>query len=570
MKNIIQLILTVFVIAGCANKEPNKDLSEEFTLIHNGEIITMENAPGSMVESVVTKDELIVYTGLLEEAKKRYPNAQSIDLKGKTMIPGLIEPHLHPGLGALLLPMHWLTPEDWDLGSVKKVKATKSKSEFLSNVQAITKDWKPGDDVVKIFGYSQFFHGDIHKKELDSVTSEVPIVIFHRSFHENIFNSAGLTYYGYNRENMDDHQADFDKGIVVEAFQILDFIYKRYAPRITVEQWADGINQTLTLLKENGVTTAHDPGGSMGTTPEQMVKTYEIFDQEPVRCFLSVDVRHSFATGGIEATLASIEELSKKNTKNIMINKNQVKLFLDGGMFSQAMVLSEPYTDGHEGEYITEPDALYELWKPFWEKRISAHIHVNGDAAVDELFIIIKKLQKESPWSEHRTVFEHFGVSRPEQTVTMKELGISASVNVYYPVALSDNFTETGAGPASRSHYFSRNASLVANDIRATYHSDFPMAPPSPLYLAWCAINRVTQSGNVVGPEERVTPYQALKAITIDAAYNIQQENNIGSITVGKIADFTILKENPLTVDPLKFKDIKVEAVVFEGQFFNN
>ncbi len=568
MKRISTILLAISFMASCGKKEASQESIAKYTIYHNGEIITMENESNPTVESVVTKGDVIVYTGMLKDAKNQYPKVQSFDLKGKTMLPGLIEPHFHPGLGAILLPMHWLTPEDWDLGSVKKVEATKNKNEFLTKVKTLVNDWSPGDSVINIFGYSQFFHGSIYKRELDSISSEVPIVIFHRSFHENILNSAGLEYFGYNRDNMDDHQADFDKGIVVEAFQLLDFIYKRWAPKVSIEQWEDGMNQVLTLMKENGITTSHDPGGSMGITPEQLAKTYELFENKPARCYISIDVRPSFVTGGIDGSLSAIKKLAETNTNNIIANENQIKLFIDGGMFSQAMMLSKPYTDGHKGEYITTPSALYDLWKPFWNKKISAHIHVNGDAAVDDLFAIIIKLQEESPWPEHRTVFEHFGVSRPQQSEEMKKLGISASVNAYYPIALSENFAQTGVGPKERSHYFSRNGSLVKNDIKTSFHSDFPMAPPSPLYLAWCAVNRVTQNGNVVGPEEKVTPYQALKAITIDAAYSIKKENTIGSITPGKKADFTILNNNPLTVAPMKIKDVEVKWVVFEGAIF--
>jgi len=568
MKFNIILLLLIITLIGCEQEQSNADNQRNTTIFHNGTIITMEGDSPQYVEAVVERDGKISFVGKLSDAQAKYPNAKEHNLNGNTMLPGLIDNHLHLGLGAFLLPLNWITPEDWTLVDGEKIEASESKEEFLANLQKLVDEFDPKDKIIEVFGYSQYFHGSIYKTDLDRISKDVPINLFHRSFHENIFNSAGLEYFGYTPENMDDPQADFDKGLVLESFQNLDFLYQRWLPKVSIDDWRTGLSQVSDLLLQNGITTIHGPGGFVGATQEQIDVTYQEFDEVAARSYFSLDIRPTYYEGGFEHSINEINKAYEMNTPHIVFQKNQIKLFIDGGMFGQQMMLTEPYTDGHHGEYLTEPDALYNMWKPFWERRIDAHIHVNGDLALDDLFEIVERLQEESPWDEHRTIFEHFGVSRPEQSKRIAELGINVSTNPYYAIALGENFTNTGVGPASRSHYFSRSGSLAKNNLPFSLHSDFPMAPPSPLYLMWSAVNRITPDGNVVGPEEKITAYQALKGVTLNAALSIQKENIIGSIAVGKIADFTILEENPLTIDPMKIKDIGVHSVIFEGTEF--
>ncbi len=570
MNRNFTLVLLLLIVLSCSKTQKNNDTSLNAIIYHGGDIITMEGSPGETAEAVVTINDSIAFVGNKNEAESNYPMAEKYDLKGSVLLPGLIDNHLHPALGAVLMPLHWITPEDWQLADGRKVEATLGKEDFLMEVKKLVDAFKPEDQIVQIFGYSQFFHGEIYKKDLDEISTTVPINIFHRSFHENIFNSVGLDFYGYTRENMDDPQADFDKGLILEEFQQLDFLYQRWLPKLTLDSWKNGLEETTELMLQNGVTSVHGPGGFLGATPEQIDIMYEVFAKSPSRSYFSADVRPSYFESGYEGSMAYMVKTAERNDEHIIFFTDQIKLFIDGGMFSQLMMLTEPYTDGHEGEYITNPDVLFELWLPFWKNNIDSHIHINGDQGVDDLLNIVERLQAEYPRENHRTVIEHFGVSRADQAGKMKALGITASVNPYYVNALGENFAETGVGPASRAHYFARSGSLAKNDIPFSLHSDFPMAPPAPLYLMWCAVNRLGQSGNVIGSEEKVTPYQALRAVTIDAAYAIKQENVIGSISVGKKADFTILDKNPLKVDPLAIKDIKVKSVVFNGVLVNN
>ena len=195
------------------------------------------------------------------------------------------------------------------------------------------------------------------------------------------------------------------------------------------------------------------------------------------------------------------------------------------------------------------------------------HVHVNGDKGVEKLIEILKKRQAEYPREDHRFTIVHFANSTDEQVKELKKLGVIISVNPYYVTGFGEKFGEIGLGE-ERSHSMVRLATVEKEDISISLHSDLPMAPSDPLFLAWSAVTRQTNEGSVLRPDLVLSREAALKAITIDAAYSWQQEDNLGSIKVGKVANFTILEQDPYQVDINKLKDIPIYATVFESKLF--
>jgi predicted amidohydrolase YtcJ len=151
----------------------------------------------------------------------------------------------------------------------------------------------------------------------------------------------------------------------------------------------------------------------------------------------------------------------------------------------------------------------------------------------------------------------------------MHSLGIDASLLPYYLYALGDAYATHGFGPEKAAH-ISSSGSMIKNNIIVSLHSDFCMSPSNPLNCAWVAVNRIGQiSRQVLGPEERLTVFQAMRAITLGAAYTLGLENEIGSIKAGKKADFTILAEDPFKIDPMKIREIKITDKIFNGKCYN-
>lgn len=221
---------------------------------------------------------------------------------------------------------------------------------------------------------------------------------------------------------------------------------------------------------------------------------------------------------------------------------------------------------GHHGEWIIEPEELERRAKLFWDAGYQIHIHVNGDLGADVVLATLKKRMQEAPRIDHRFVVVHFANSNEQQIAELSKNGAIFSVNPYYPVGFADKYAE-GLG-SERADLMVRNASILKHTPHLSFHSDLPMAPSDPLFLAWSGVNRITPSGRIAGPEQRISVDAALRAITIEAAYSWRKEDLIGSIQTGKIANFTILEQDPYKVDPTKLKDIPIWGTIFEGRIF--
>ena len=173
---------------------------------------------------------------------------------------------------------------------------------------------------------------------------------------------------------------------------------------------------------------------------------------------------------------------------------------------------------------------------------------------------------KENPRQDHRFVVVHFASSNEQQIAKIGRLGAIVSANPYYTTAFANKY-EPALGEYRADHMV-RSASVLKVTPHLSFHSDLPMAPSDPLYLAWTAVNRITTSGRVAAPEQRISVDAAMRAVTIEAAYSWRQEDFIGSIKPGKIANFTVLEADPYRVDPKKLKDVPVWGTVFEGRVF--
>jgi predicted amidohydrolase YtcJ len=177
----------------------------------------------------------------------------------------------------------------------------------------------------------------------------------------------------------------------------------------------------------------------------------------------------------------------------------------------------------------------------------------------------LEKLQQESPRYDHRLSVHHFAYSEIPQVEQLAHLGGIISSNPFYLHVLGEQYSKVGVGE-ERSSEMARGRSVLDNHVNLSFHSDAPMAPASPLLLAWAAVNRTGLTGKVLGSQEKVTVEEALRAITIGAAFDMGKEKEMGSIEVGKRANFAVLDDNPLTTEPRLLKDIVVRATVVDGR----
>ena len=320
----------------------------------------------------------------------------------------------------------------------------------------------------------------------------------------------------------------------------------------------------------HGVTAYNEPGAIV--TPE-MWKLYEQIlgaDNAPMYATFLADGRGIVDKVGLDGALDAVEETvaiaPQESGKKLMFFPKQIKLFADGAIISQLMQMKEPYTDGHHGEWIIPPPELEKRAKLFWDAGYQIHVHVNGDKGLDVVLATLERRMKENPRQDHRFVVVHFANSNKEQIAKIGKLGAIVSANPYYTTAFADKYAD-GLGQ-ERADHMVRSASVLKVTPHLSFHSDLPMAPSDPLYLAWTAVNRITVSGRVAAPEQRISVDAALRGVTIEAAYSWRKEDLIGSIKPGKIANLTVLEADPYNVDPKKLKDIPVWGTVFEGKVF--
>jgi hypothetical protein len=346
-------------------------------------------------------------------------------------------------------------------------------------------------------------------------------------------------------------------------FAVLPYIANMVA---TPERLKAGLELTRDYMHSNGITIGNEPGGILSEPVQDAVNAVFSSPDMPFRWSFTVDAKSMVAKYADDAqVIAETENLSSWYGGMTSLAPNLAKLFADGAIYSLLMQVRDPYLDGHKGEWMMDEDAFDRAFRIYWDAGYQLHIHVNGDRGLDRVLNTLEANLRRNPRYDHRTVLVHFAVSAPDQVERIKTLGAIVSGNPYYVTALADQYSDVGLGP-KRAQSMVRLGDVTRSNIPWSLHSDMPMAPADPLFLMWCAVNRTTASGEVAGPEQRVGAELALRGVTIDAAHSLRLENEIGSIVPGKRANFTILAENPLAVEPMKIRDVKVWGTVMEGR----
>lgn len=567
MRFLLLAFFAIFLFVACDSSNKSQmtvDPSDTATIYRGGEILTMEGVLPVYAEAVVVDKEEILFVGALRDAKGAYPNAQDYNLEGKVMMPGFIEPHVHPSIASTVLPNTIIAPHDWALPDGIE-KGVKTKSEYRKRLTDALKDQKK-DEIFLTWGYHQLWHGELSREELNQLAGDQPVGIIHRSFHEFYVNDAAIKLLGLKEGDFAQHpQVNWDKGHFYEGGWMA--VVPKIGPVLfNPVKLGKGMAMMRQLVLDNGITTIAEPGFPSTSFFFEYALYKQALEASPFDVFLIPNgTRLYHSQGGNEEALSFIDSVENYNAGNLRFLPNQIKLFADGAIYSQLMQMKDGYTDGHEGEWMTPLQLLENQIQFYWSKGYKIHVHANGDLGIQELIDFVEPLYEANPF-DHRFTLHHMGYFTSDQADQMAALRMEASVNPFYLWALSDKYSEFGLGE-ERAESLVRINSLAERDIPISFHSDFSMAPLSPLTLAWVAANRVTAGGNEVSQEERVTPYQAMRAITIDAARTLNLEESIGSIAVGKRANFVMLESDPLKVDPMDIKDVGVVGTVFGGAF---
>jgi predicted amidohydrolase YtcJ len=522
--------------------------------------------------AVAVREGRIVEVGTLKTLQpwlERFPHTIDDQFADRVLLPGFVDPHLHPSMAAMLLPMHFVTALEWRLPWETVVPVTSAEG-FLERLAALHQSLDDPNEPLFVWGYHPLWHGELRRPQLDSLVADRPVVIWHRSFHEIILNSKALEWLGIDQQDIGAKaQIDWEGGRFFENG--LGYAIAKLNPHLfAADRHRSGLERLKLVAHAGGATTLGDMAVGIFDFEREWQGSLEALDNDttPFRvAMVPAVMRVVAATGSSDAAAEFIASLPERNTHRLRFGK-RVKLFTDGAFFSLLAQVQEPgYLDGHQGEWLTAPEQYLEMARRYWNEGYAIHVHCTGDLGLELALDTLDRLQWERPRFDHEYTIEHFGFATPEQVSRIATLGARVSANVHYLHELSTVYARHGVG-TERANQMARLASCVNAGIRVALHSDFPMAPARPLHNAWVAATRMNHEEVVVAPRERLSIEQALRAITIDAAYMLGLQNEVGSVRAGKRADFAVLDEDPFAVGAEGLRELKVEATVFEGRVF--
>jgi len=542
-------------------------------------VITMDpdHDAGTAAPAVAVAGGLITAVGHLDEL--RHLGDVDDTFADAVVLPGLIDQHLHPILGAATLMTEVIAIEDWVLPG-RTFRAADGAADYRRRLADADRRLTNPEEWLVSWGYHRLWHGDLDRSVLDTISRTRPIVIWQRSCHEWYLNSAAIAKLGLSAGQMAGHgpasaMVDFDAGHWWEAG--MNLLLPALAPVVmTADRLGAGLRQLVAYLRSGGVTAINEPGIMWAVEPWDLYQQILGSSETPFTSTFLVDAR-SQADAGMDpaAAVADAEaQVARAATGKVRLLPKHVKLFADGAIISQLMQMREPYLDDsghpdlcHHGEWMMQPETFRAFFRAYWAAGWQPHVHVNGDAGLDLVLDAVEECLTTYPRDDHRTVIVHFANSTEEQVDRIARLGCIVSANPYYPVGFADQYAAHGLG-SDRADTMVRAASVLRRGIPLSLHSDLPMGPAAPLALASFAVNRRTPAGRVVAPEQRISVHEALRAVTIGAAHSWRLEHEVGSITPGKAATFTVLAEDPYLVDPEGLADIPVLGTVYAGRWF--
>ncbi len=525
-------------------------------------------------EAVAVRGGHIVEVGTLATMAPwldRHPHVVDDTYADAVLLPGLIDPHLHPSMAALLLPMHFTTALAWDL-PWDRIEALRTPEAFRARLVDLHRRL-PADEPLFAWGHHPIWHGDVDRTSLNTVSDSRPIVVWHRGYHSLVVNDACLDWMGLDREAAARHpQIDLDRGAFFENG--LAVANRQFRPHLlAADRFRRGLDRLRRVIHLGGHTTIGDAAVGMYGLDHEWDHLTAVIEQDdtPFRVQLMPMPTANRRTEGdpAQALTEWMTSLRARNTHRLRFG-DHVKLFADGGFFAELMMLSPPgFLDGHEGEWLTPPPVFDDLAETAWRAGLQIHVHTTGDLGVELALSTLERLQRAFPRPTGAVgfTFEHLGICTPEQVTRMAAVGARASVNVYYVHELARAFADHAIG-YERASQMSRLGSLERAGVPFALHSDFTMAPARPLLNAWVAANRICESGEVMAPTERATLDAALAAVTVNAARMLGLEHEIGTLRAGKRADLVALDADPWEVGPEGLADIGVVGTVFEGRAF--
>ncbi|MCD0489124.1 amidohydrolase [Pedobacter sp. MC2016-14] len=535
------------------------------TIYTNGKIITVD-AANTIAEAVAVKDGKIIAVGTLKEVEKvKGADATIVDLKGKTLVPGFIDGHSHfMGLSRSALVNVGSPP----MGEVKNI------AELVARIQAFQREKKiPAGEWIDAYGYDQDqLEEKRHprKEDLDAAFPNNPVTITNINGHMSVSNSYALKVSGITAKTENPAGGAIERqkgnneptGLLQEGATRL---LKRPAkPAATFEEQLKDLKEKQLYYASNGITTAQDGYTSF----ESLSLLKKAADKKAL--FIDIEVLPGYPT--LDKVIA--DPAYKFGVLENHLKLAGTKLVADGSpqgktaFFSKSYLVEVPGCNHDEctGFPNINQQQFNDAIQKAFKNNIRPFVHCNGDATIDMYLKAIETANHDLNTNSNgrRPVTIHSQFVRADQLDSYKKLGIIAAMFSNHAYFWGDVHTRN-LGP-ERANFLSPLKTAIKKGVVATNHTDYPVTPINQIFLLWTSVVRESRSGKTIGADERLTPLEGLRAITINGAYEYQEEQSKGSIEKGKLADFAILSGDLTTVDPSKIKDLVVLETIKEGK----
>ena len=561
-------LITLFTVAvsGCMSIKSAQQQSTE-KLFYGGSILTMEGMQPKYAEALLVKDGKIVFVGSKQQAE-RLANAQVqyINLNNKTLLPSFIDAHSHVNM----VGFHQMVANLYPMpdGSVSDI----------NSLVKVMNTWKTQNPaVIKMMGGWILGNGydDAQLSEqrhptasdLDRVSKDQPVMILHQSGHLASVNHKALELLNFNQNTPNpeggvirrEANSNVPNGVLEESalFTAIGSIFKDVPPQVMFQIAQKGIDAYV----KNGFTTVQEGRADQGTT--EMWHALAKQNQLPIDVVSYPDIT------------TSQEYMFKQGSHRQYDHHFRiggVKISLDGSPQGKTAWLTQPYLippEGKDKNYkgypaIKDNQQVNQYINLAFKQGWQVLAHANGDAAIDQFIGAVKDATLKQGKADRRSVLIHSQTIREDQLDQLKALDIIPSFFSLHTFYWGDWHRQQTLGEA-RAARISPTASALKKQLIFTEHHDAPVVPPNSLMMLDATVNRVTRSNYVLGADERVSPYMALKSMTDWAAYQYFEDQHKGTITQGKLADLVILDQNPLTIPSREIKNIQVLATYKEG-----
>ncbi|MFZ9138561.1 MAG: amidohydrolase [Hylemonella sp.] len=552
-------------------------MTHQTTIFVAREIITM-NPMQAAATHVAVRDGRILGVGNLSQLAQWGDYTLDTRFADCTLMPGLIEGHCHLKEGGIweLEYLGWFDRRNPLGKTIQGLRSMESVVQRLIDIEhQMQQSGMPADKPLVAWGFDPIYFGGERMtiEHLDSVSLSRPIVIAHANGHLMNVNSPMLRIAEIDEDSEVEGVVKFNGGPrdgqpngELQELAAMHLVF-RHIGNVGLLSPVDeaGIMNFARLANMQGVTTATDMVNALGESECQVLESTLARDECCVRILPAFKAFHG--AHGARQGAEHLNALKQRNSDKLRYGL--VKMMLDGSIqgFSSRMRWPGHFNGAPNGIWVTAPSQYEADLEIYHRAGLHVHTHTNGDEASLVAIDAMERVLSRAPRADHRHTLQHAQMVDAALFRRMASLGMCVNLFANHLWYWGDQHYEITLGP-DRAQGLDACASALAAGVPLAIHSDAPVTPLGPLFTAWCAANRITPKGRVLGENERLTVHQALHAITMGAAWTLKMDHEIGSIEVGKRADFCVLLDNPLALGAEKLKDARVWGTVLGGQIF--